>query len=145
MIKFSVSKEISISQVKGFYCSYATWKVTNKNDDWRKIVKKSSCVVTAWDNDALIGMARGLSDEVRWATIIDVLVHPDYRGKAIGNQLIEKLLSQDEMQVRTIYLATPDKEEFYSKLGFKTANEHCAYMIKVNKDKEEEYFLPKNE
>lgn len=53
-----------------------------------------------------------------------------------------KLLNQKEMQVRTIYLATPDKEKLYNKLGFKTVNEHCSYMIKVNKENEENYFLP---
>ena len=50
------------------------------------IGEKSSCIVTAWDNDVLIGMARGLSDEVRWATMIDVLVHSSYRGKAVGKK-----------------------------------------------------------
>ncbi|MCY6372396.1 GNAT family N-acetyltransferase [Clostridium ganghwense] len=66
-----------------------------------------------------------MSDEVRWATIIDVLVHPDYRGKGIGNEMIEKLLNQKEMQVRTLYLATADKEKFYNKSGFKTVNKYC--------------------
>jgi len=142
MINFSNSKNTNVSQVKDFYCNYATWKVTDKYDDWQKIIEKSSCIVTALDNDNLIGMARGLSDEVRWATIIDVLVHPNYRGNAIGKQLIMNLLNQKEMKVRTIYLATPDKESFYNKLGFKTANEHCSYMIKLSKENEENYFLP---
>ncbi len=142
MINFSNLRNINASQVRDFYCNYATWKVTDKYDDWQKIIEKSSCIVTAWDNDNLIGMARALSDEVRWSTIIDVLVHPDYRGYTIGRQLIMNLLNQKEMQVRTIYLATPDKENFYNKLGFKTANEHCSYMIKVDKENEEQYFLP---
>ncbi|HSQ87231.1 GNAT family N-acetyltransferase [Romboutsia sp.] len=145
MITYCDSKDISISKVKEFYCNYATWKVTNKYDDWEKIIKKSSCIITYWNSDNLIAMARGLSDEVRWATIIDVLVHPNYRGKSIGKHMIEKLLNMKEMQVRTVYLATPDKEEFYKKSGFKTANKHCSYMIKVNKLNESDYILPANE
>lgn len=47
--------------------------------------------------------------------------------------------------MRTIYLATPDKEKFYSKLGFQTVNQYCSYMIKVNKENEENYFLPIDE
>lgn len=48
------------------------------------------------------------------------------------------------MQVRTIYLATPDKENFYSRLGFKTVNENCFYMVKVKKCVENNYFIPAN-
>ncbi|UOW66784.1 GNAT family N-acetyltransferase [Paraclostridium bifermentans] len=136
------SKDIDTSKVKDFYCNYATWKVSNKLDDWEKIIEKSSCIVTCWDNDILIGMARALSDEVRWATVIDVLVHPSYRGQSIGRNIIERLLKEREMQVRTIYLATPDKEKFYNNLGFKTANEHCSYMIKVQNTNEDDYILP---
>jgi N-acetylglutamate synthase-like GNAT family acetyltransferase len=145
LFRYCNSKNINISEVKEFYCNYATWKVTNKYDDWKKIIEKSSCIITCWDNNNLIGMARALSDEVRWATIIDVLVHPNYREKSIGRNIIKQLLDMDEMQVRTVYLATPDKEEFYKKLGFNTANEHCSYMIKVNKLNELEYILPTEE
>lgn len=110
MIIYCNSKDIDTFKVKEFYCNYATWKVSNKYDDWE--------------------------------TIIDVLVHPNYRGQSIGIHMIEKLLEEQEMKVRTIYLATPDKENFYTKLGFKTANEHCSYMIKVQNLNEHDYILP---
>ncbi|WP_187359454.1 GNAT family N-acetyltransferase [Paraclostridium bifermentans] len=142
MIKFCNSKDLDIDKVKDFYCNYATWKVPSKYEDWAKIIKKSSSIITCWDNNSLIGMARSLSYEVRWATIIDVLVHPKYRGKGIGSKIIESLLEQPEMYVRTIYLATPDKEDFYNKLGFETVNEHCCYMIKVQTTNEDNYILP---
>lgn len=142
MIKLCNSKDLDVDKVKDFYCNYATWKVPSKYEDWEKIIKKSSSIITCWDNNSLIGMDRSLSDEVRWATIIDVLVHPEHRGK--GSNIIESLLEQPEMYVRAIYLATPDKEDFYNKLGFKTVNENCCYMIKVQKDIEDNYILPVN-
>lgn len=141
MITFSNSKDIDIEKIRDLYCDHATWMITNNDEDWQKILANSSSIMTAWDKDTLIGMARGLSDEVRWATIVDVLVHPDYRGQSIGRQIIEKLLNEEKMQVRTVYLATPDKEDFYSRLGFNSANKYCSYMVKVDNNKEG-YFLP---
>ncbi len=86
-------------------------------------------------------MCRGLSDEVRWATIVDVLVHPDYRGKGIGKEIVDRLLKKEEMQVRTIYLATPDMNKFYENLGFKVVEDECYYMVKVNFDRDEDYSI----
>ncbi|MDU6248655.1 MAG: GNAT family N-acetyltransferase, partial [Paeniclostridium sordellii] len=74
----------------------------------------------------------------------DVLIHPNYRSNQIGSMMIEKLMELDKMQVRTIYLATADKENFYNRLGFKTVNENCYYMVKVNKTVESKYFTPVN-
>lgn len=142
MIKFSKSKIMDVHTIRDFYCNYATWKVTRDLTDWEKIMKNSACVITAWKDDELVGAARGLSDEVRWATIVDVLVHPNYRTQGIGRLVVEMLLDDTTMKVRTVYLATPDKENFYTNLGFKIANEHCSYMIKVSLHKDEAYFLP---
>ncbi|CEP80769.1 N-acetyltransferase GCN5 [[Clostridium] sordellii] len=144
MVKFCSSNEIDIFKVKDFYCKYATWGVTNSYDDWKTIIENSNCIITVWDNDKLIGMFRALSDGVRWATIVDVLIHPNYRSNQIGSIMIEKLMELEKMKVRTIYLATADKENFYNRLGFKTVNENCYYMVKVNKTVESKYFTPVN-
>ncbi|CEN81549.1 N-acetyltransferase GCN5 [[Clostridium] sordellii] len=144
MIKFCSSNKIDIFKIKDFYCKYATWGVTNSYDDWKTIIENSNCIITVWDNDKLIGMSRALSDGVRWATIVDVLIHPNYRSNQIGSMMIKKLMELDKMQVRTIYLATADKENFYNRLGFKTVNENCYYMVKVNKIVESKYFTPVN-
>ncbi|WP_055339491.1 GNAT family N-acetyltransferase [Paraclostridium sordellii] len=143
-MKFCSSNEIDIFKVKDFYCKYATWGVTNSYDDWKTIIENSNCIITVWDNDKLIGMFRALSDGVRWATIVDVLIHPNYRSNQIGSIMIEKLMELEKMKVRTIYLATADKENFYNRLGFKTVNENCYYMVKVNKTVESKYFTPVN-
>ena len=95
MIKFSDSKDIDVNKIKNFYCRYATWKVNDNKKDWEKILEKSSCIITAWDEDKLVGMARSLSDGVRWANIIDVLVHPSYRKQSIGSNIIEFLEKKD--------------------------------------------------
>ena len=144
MIEFCNSNDIDVSKVKDFYCTYATWGVTDSYDDWKNIKDNSTCIITAWDNENLIGMARALTDGVRWATIVDVLIHPNYREDGIGSKLINNLIAMEKMQVRTIYLATPDKENFYSRLGFKTVNENCFYMVKVKKCVENNYFIPAN-
>lgn len=96
MIEFCNSNDIDVSKVKDFYCTYSTWGVTDSYDDWKNIIDNSTCIITAWDNDNLIGMAKALTDGVRWATIVDVLIHPNYREDGIGSKLINNLIAMEK-------------------------------------------------
>ncbi len=138
------TKKLDVERVRDFYCSFATWSVNDSLNHWEELLKNSTCVVSVWEKDELIGMARSLSDQIRWANILDLLVHPDYRNQSIGSFIISKLLEQKEMQVKSVYLATQTQEEFYNKFGFDKANDDYSYMVKVNKSKYK-YFLPVKE
>ena len=142
MIRIVDTKDINPNLIMDFYNKHATWMVSTSLKDWKEIIENSSCIISAWDSENLIGAARSLSDGVRWATIIDVLVHPKYQRKGIGCKIIKKMIEQDSMQVRTIYLATENMDEFYMKNGFIDVSNKCSYMIRLNKDNEEKYVLP---
>ena len=62
-----------------------------------KSLENSFIMVTAYDNDSLVGFGRVLSDGIIHAYIIDVIIHPKYRGmgyaKYIRNELISKCKS----------------------------------------------------
>ncbi|WP_371926572.1 GNAT family N-acetyltransferase [Bilophila wadsworthia] len=51
----------------------------------------SSTVLTAWDGEKLVGLARVLDDSEMFAFIYYVLVNPDYQGRGIAGKLIKKL------------------------------------------------------
>jgi N-acetylglutamate synthase-like GNAT family acetyltransferase len=76
-------------------------------------------VISAWDDDLLVGFARATSDGVYRATIWDVVVHPDYQGAGIGRQLVERILCDPAIaNVERVYLMTTHQQSFYEKLGF---------------------------
>lgn len=94
----------------------------------------SDAVISVWDGGKLVGMMRALSDAVRWATILDVLVHPDYRNQGLGTALLNRLLAEEIMHVRTIYIGTENAKMFYAKNGFETANEKGEWMILIQRE-----------
>lgn len=49
----------------------------------------SSTVLTVWDDERLVGLARVLDDTEMLAQIHYVLVHPDYQGCGIAGKMIE--------------------------------------------------------
>ena len=90
--------------------------------DYNKIrtaFEQSYKIVSAWNDDNLIGAARMLSDGICYGMIFDVGVLPEYQKLGIGKGLITEL--QKDKEHLCIHLtATFGNEEFYKKLGFKT-------------------------
>jgi len=51
--------------------------------------------------------------------LASVFVAPEHRNKGIGRQLVLHLMAQAKNQgIKTLYLFTPDKTDFYKKLGW---------------------------
>ena len=88
------------------------------HDRIRKAFEQSYKVVTAWNNDSLIGAARMLSDEICYGMIFDVGVLPEYQNLGIGRGLIIEL-QKDNEHLCFHLTSTFGNEEFYRKLGFK--------------------------
>lgn len=87
-------------------------------------IRNSTYVVTAWHADRLVGLARGLSDDVSIFYLQDILVHPDYQRQGIGRKLLQNCLDRYH-HVRTKLLLTDDEEKqktFYRSLGFTNTN-----------------------
>ena len=51
--------------------------------------------------------------------LASVFVPPEHRGKGIGTALTRRIMDEAEaLDVGTLYLFTPDRETFYSRLGW---------------------------
>ena len=83
-------------------------------------IQNSTYVVTAWDGDRLVGLVRGLSDDISIFYLQDILINPDYQRQGIGKILIQDCLDRFQ-HVRMKVLLTDDRLEqmqFYESLGF---------------------------
>jgi len=77
----------------------------------------STLVVSAWDNERLIGVVRVLSDKFIRSAIYDLVVDPDYKSKGIGKELIQRCINHFP---DTEWLVQTEKHiaGYYEKLGF---------------------------
>ena len=85
-----------------------------------KAISHSSFAVSAYHFDRLVGFARAVSDHVLYATIYDVMVHPEYQKSGIGAALVENIVAQCRAAgVFSVHLFAADgTEPFYKKIGF---------------------------
>lgn len=88
------------------------------------VLSNTSLLINAVHDGRSVGMVRVLTDFVTDAYITDVIVSPDFQGKGLGKQLVNKTLERlREHSVENIKLAcslyaNPGKEPFYAKFGF---------------------------
>jgi ribosomal protein S18 acetylase RimI-like enzyme len=71
-----------------------------------------------FDSGKLVAAGRALSDGADCSYICDVAVLPDYQGKGLGKEIVNKLVGLSKGHKKIILYSVPGKEGFYRKLGF---------------------------
>lgn len=78
--------------------------------------ERSRYIVTAYDGDRLVGIARAVSDEKFYATILNVAVDPEYQGLSIGKKIV--LMLSELIPANVVVLNThPGAVGFYNKIS----------------------------
>ena len=80
--------------------------------------ENSYAVVFVFDEKKMIGLGRSISDGVRQTALYDIAIDPTYQGYGIGRKVVDILLNATP-DCNFILYASPGKEDFYRKLGFK--------------------------
>lgn len=102
---------------------------------WNRMesVYKNPCMtsyyhIACYDGDNLVGFIDSVSNGVTDAYIQDLMVHPDYQGKGIGTELVNRMITA--LKERHIYMISVVFEQklksFYSRFGF--SNMLCGQM-----------------
>ena len=77
----------------------------------------STIVISAWENEHLIGAVRVLSDKFGRSIIYDLVIDPEYQNKGIGRELVRRCIAHypnSEWSLET----TEKNIGFYEKIGF---------------------------
>ena len=87
-ITYTEEKKFTKEQVQQLFLSVG-WISGKYPERLYKALMHSSTVLTVWDGEKLVGLARALDDTEMLAQIHYVLVHPDYQGHGIAGKMIE--------------------------------------------------------
>ena len=81
----------------------------------------STLVVSAWEDDNLVGVVRVLSDKMFRSIIYDLVISPHFQNQGIGKELISRCIEHypnSEWLVQT----TEEIVGYYEKIGIKINN-----------------------
>ena len=77
--------------------------------------------MSAWDNEKLVGLGNAISDGILVVYYPHLLVLPEYQGRGIGMQLMERLMAKYDGFHQQMLVADGRAIEFYRKCGFQRA------------------------
>lgn len=84
----------------------------------RQMMENASLTITAWADDALVGLARSLTDFGYVAYLADLAVAQSHQGQGIGKRLIEETQAALDSTCMLVLLAAPAANDFYPHIGF---------------------------
>ncbi|RPJ85997.1 MAG: GNAT family N-acetyltransferase [Acidobacteria bacterium] len=94
------------------------------------MLANANLVVTAWDGDLLVGIARTLTDFSYVGYLSDLAVRRSHQKQGIGTGLIEKTREKMGPRSMLVLLAAPAAREYYPKIGF--TRHDSAWILKAS-------------
>ena len=129
--RFQSEKEFSLAAWLELYRACG-WYRTSTVEDLQVLRAHAYLIITAWVGTELVGTLTVLSDGCNYATIDDLVVHPQHRRKGIGSELVRIALGRlAAIHPSVIKLvAIPGSEPFYERLDFRRTSESVMYLAR---------------
>src|SRR5215213_1426353 len=84
----------------------------------QRMIDGAGVIVSAWDGERLVGVARTMTDFAFSAYLSDLAVVAEYQRAGIGKELIAHTRTHLGEQVMLLLLATPEANDYYPRIGF---------------------------
>ena len=120
MIRYETEKTITVEEAIDLYerSTLGERRPVDRPDVFAKMLANADLIITAWDDDRLIGIARTLTDFGYVAYLADLAVDASYQRQGIGRRLIELTQGLLDDTAFITLLAAPKANEYYERLGF---------------------------
>lgn len=120
MIEYQTGNELELQQVSDLYAA-STLGERRPSADLRKLasmLEHANLVVTAWDAQRLVGIARSFSDFCYITYLADLAVDRQYQRRGIGKALIQRTRALGGAETNLFLAAAPASVDYYPRIGF---------------------------
>ena len=116
MIEYFSNKKVTVEEYKQVLIKSGIRRPTSDLKRLELMLNNSNFVLTAWDNDKLVGILRGMTDFSYACYLSDLAIDKEYQKQGIGKNLISmcrKILGE---KVAIILLSAPSVMGYYLKM-----------------------------
>ena len=128
-ITYTEEKKFTQDQVQELFLSVG-WISGRYPQRVHKALMHSETVITAWDRDRLVGLARLIDDSELVAYMHYVVVHPDYHGQGIAGEMM-RIVKEKYKDYLYIELMPEERKNaaFYQRHGFEIMPDGVAMQL----------------
>ena len=130
MIAYRTGNNLDVDAVIELYqsCSLGARRPADDRARMAAMLANANLVISAWDDDLLVGISRSLTDFVYATYLSDLAVREAYQKRGIGRELIRLTQEAGGPNTSVILLAAPAAVDYYPRIGF--TRHQSAWMIK---------------
>jgi len=120
MITYRTGNELDLDAVIDLYraSTLGERRPVEDRERMRLMLANANLVVTAWDGDQLVGIARSVSDFSYATYLSDLAVRLSHQWQGIGRELIRRTQERGG-QATIVLLSAPKAAEYYPRIGLK--------------------------
>jgi len=116
-IEYKINTPIAPEDIISLYESAGLNRPTNDKERIEKMYKNSNLVISAWDENTLVGVSRALTDFCFCCYLSDLAVRKEYQKQGIGKKLIDATREHISSQSMLLLLSAPTAMEYYPAIG----------------------------
>jgi len=126
MIRYRTGNQLDLDEVIELYRASTLGERRPVDDRERmgKMLANANLVITAWDDNLMVGIARSVTDFCYTTYLADLAVRDSYQRQGIGRELIRRTQDACSAQTRLVLLSAPKAVSYYPRVGF-TRHEQC--------------------
>lgn len=123
-------REFNMKDLQRLFLS-VKWESGRYPDKLVRAMRNSTHVISAWDQERLVGLVRALDDGETVALIHYLLVDPAYQGLHIGDEMMRRLMKYfDGLLYVKIIPSDLKTISFYERFGFRQYDNYSAMVLK---------------
>lgn len=118
-IAYKVNTPLDLERFVGVYraSSLGDRRPVDEPERMQQMLAEADLLVSAWDGEQLVGLARSLTDWTYCCYLSDLTVADSHQRMGIGKELIRQTQAALGPQATLILLAAPAAVDYYPRIG----------------------------
>ena len=131
MITYRTGNDLNLDDVIALYraCSLGERRPVDDRERFALMLRHANLVITAWDGELLVGIARGFSDFSYVTYLSDLAVRDSHQKQGMGKELLRRTQQAGGPNTYLTLLAAPLAVDYYPQIGFTKHN--SAWVLKA--------------